>query len=68
MDQGGADKIHNTYNVQLGAYIGNHLQAVYKPNVRVVAGYYNGVDPRLKYMEFKDGLERFYYFGVQVGL
>jgi hypothetical protein len=68
MEQGGADKIHNTYHVQLGAYVGNHLQAVYKPSVRFVAGYYNGVDPRLKYEQFKDGLERFYYCGVQVGL
>jgi hypothetical protein len=68
MEQWGVDKVRNTYHAQLGAYIGNHLQAVYKPSVRVVAGYYNGVDPRFKYAQFKDGLSRFYYFGVQVGL
>jgi hypothetical protein len=68
MEQYGADYIHNTYHVQAGAYIGNHLQALYKPSVRVVAGYYNGVDPRFKYAQFLDGLQRFYYFGAQVGL
>lgn len=68
LEQYGADKIHVTYHAQLGAFIGNHWKPAYQPNLRIAAGYYNGVDPRLKYAQFKDGLQRFCYLGVQVGL
>jgi hypothetical protein len=68
LEQYGPNHIQLTFHAQVGAYIGNHLRPLYKPNVRVVAGYYNGVDPRLKYAQFKDGLQRFGYFGVEVGL
>jgi hypothetical protein len=68
VEEYGAQAINVTYHAQLGAYIGNHMQPIYKPNVRVVAGYYNGVDPRLKYAQFDFGFQRFYYFGAQLGL
>lgn len=68
LEQYGVDKVRMTYHAQAGAYIGNHLRPVYKPNVRIAGGYYNGVDPRLKYAQFKNGLQRFYYFGLQIGL
>jgi hypothetical protein len=68
LDESGPDKVRVNYHAQMGVYIGNHLQPVYKPNVRFVVGYYNGVDPRLKYAQLKDGLQRFYYIGAEVGL
>jgi hypothetical protein len=68
LEEYGAGAVNMTYHLQAGAYIGNHLQALYKPNVRVVAGYYNGVDPRLKYAQFLGGFQRFFYFGAELGL
>lgn len=68
LEQWGPDKVRLTSHVQLGAYIGNHLQPLYKPNVRVVAGYYNGMDPRFKYAQFKVLTDHFYYAGFEVGL
>lgn len=68
LEQFGADKVRMTYHAQAGVYFGNHLEPRYQPNVRFVGGYYNGVDPRFKYAQFKNGLSRFYYLGAQLGL
>jgi hypothetical protein len=68
LEQYGPNHIQLTANAELGAYVGNHMNPYYKPSVRFVVGYYNGVDPRLKYAQFENGLQRFGYFGAQVGL
>ena len=68
MEQYGRYAVNWTFHAQAGVYIGNHLKPMYKPNIRLVAGYYNGVDPRLKYEQFLNGFQRFYYIGAQVGL
>jgi hypothetical protein len=68
MEQYGLRAVNWTYHIQAGVYFGNHMMPVYKPNVRLVVGYYNGVDPRLKYQQILNGFQRFYYVGAQVGL
>jgi hypothetical protein len=68
IEQYGRYAVNWTYHIQAGVYFGNHLLPLYKPNVRFVVGYYNGVDPRLKYAQFDNGFQRFYYLGAQVGL
>lgn len=62
----GVHAVDFTVNVQAGIYFGDHLDAQHHPELRVAVGYYNGVDPRLKYMQFKDSFQQFGYFGVLV--
>lgn len=68
IEQYGHSAVNWTYHVQAGVYIGNHMKPLYQPNLRFVAGYYNGVDPRFKYLSFDNGYQRFYYLGAEVGL
>lgn len=68
IEQYGHLAVNWSFNVQAGVYLGNHMKALYKPNVRFVAGYYNGVDTRMKYQQFDNGFQRFGYLGAEVGL
>jgi hypothetical protein len=65
LSEGGTAQYGNqfTFNAQIGAYIGNHFSADFKPTFRLAVGYYTGADPRLKYYQFKGETTTFYYIG-----
>lgn len=68
LQQTGTDVIRLTRELQLGVYFGNHTQLIHKSTLRVVAGYYNGVDPRLKYAQIKFSTVEFGYLGLNFDL
>ncbi len=62
----GRNYIVFTYHAQLGVYFGSHLEPEHHPTLRLAIGYYNGIDPRMKYAQFKDTRQNFGYGGVLV--
>lgn len=68
LEEYGAAKIQLTGQAQLGYLFGNHDRPVHEPSLRFAIGYYNGADPRLKYMGFLNGTTHFGYAGVFVDL
>jgi hypothetical protein len=44
------------------------MEEEHRPLFRVVAGYYQGMDPRLKYEQFKNRFARFGYVGFMVSI
>lgn len=64
LEQYGLKKIEWSGTVQVGAYVGNHLKPVHQSNARVMIGYYDGVDPRLKYAQYKGIRSNFAFFGL----
>ncbi len=57
-----------TSHAQIGAYIGNHMSPGHRQTIRTVLGYYNGMDPRLKYFELRNAKQQFAYLGVMFDL
>jgi len=57
-----------TYHVQLGLLFGNHFQTEHRQSLRLVAGYYHGIDPRLKYAVFEHSHWDFFYAGLMLSL
>lgn len=57
-----------TFNAQIGCYFGNHFSADHRATIRPVFGFYTGADPRLKYFQFEDSTENFWYLGGVIDL
>jgi len=68
LDQYGPYSYLTTINVQAGVYFGNHFSEKFNQTMRIVAGYYSGADPRLKYFQFLNNTQLFYYFGAMFNL
>lgn len=64
IEQYGPRSIEFSWNINGGVYIGNHMQAVHMTSARLAVGYYDGMDPRMKYAQFKNGRINFAYFGL----
>ena len=60
----GRQDIGLTFNAQAGWAAGDHFSELKHPGLRIVVGYYNGADPRLKYFQFKDSKVEFVYGGL----
>ncbi|MBI3542781.1 MAG: hypothetical protein HY075_05840 [Deltaproteobacteria bacterium] len=60
----GVDHLMFTYHLQLGLLFGNHFREKHHQSLRPVAGYYRGIDPRLKYAQFMLSRAEFGYFGL----
>ncbi len=58
----------NTFHAQIGAYIGNHFSNDFKQTLRLVAGFYTGADPRLKYYQFRNETPTFGYLGLMADI
>ena len=56
------------FHTQVGLVAGHHLTPKKVTSLRMVAGYYNGVDPRLKYFQFFNRRSQFVYLGLMVDL
>jgi hypothetical protein len=63
-DEYGRHEVDLTFHAQIGFAAGNHFSPDHHPNMRLVLGYYNGVDPRLKYFQFLFGYSNYAYGGV----
>ena len=57
-----------SFNAQLGIAAGNHFLPKKISSLRLVLGYYNGIDPRLKYFQFKQIRNQFGYGGLMFEL
>jgi hypothetical protein len=68
LDEEGVEKVYLTYQAQLGVYWGNHMRREKHQTIRAVAGYYRGIDPRLKYAQFLLGRADFGYVGAMFDL
>jgi hypothetical protein len=55
-------------NFQIGAYLGNHFTGEFKQTLRPVLGYFTGMDPRMKYAQYRDAKDSFFYFGIMVDI
>lgn len=64
----GFNQIDLTFHAQIGFMVGNHFDEIKNSTLRTVFGYYNGVDPRLKYYQFKNRKSEFIYAGVMFDL
>lgn len=53
-----------SFNAQVGLAAGNHFLPKKFSALRLVLGYYNGIDPRLKYFQFKRLRSEFGYAGL----
>jgi hypothetical protein len=60
----GHNAVYGTVNAQTGVFFGSHLDPDHHSGIRAAIGYYGGVDPRLKYMEFLNGFSKFFYAGL----
>lgn len=64
LQEGGPAAIRLSWHAQLGVYFGSHVGELKRPTVRFAAGYYDGIDPRLKLARFRGARLRFPYAGV----
>ena len=64
LEEYGVSQIQPTFEGQIGAYLGNHFGLGHHPTARVVLGYYNGADPRLKYFQIAQVNSEFAYAGL----
>ena len=60
----GRSHVELSFNAQVGLAAGNHFLPKKISSLRLVMGYYNGVDPRLKYFQFKRVRSEFGYAGL----
>jgi hypothetical protein len=60
----GRDYLRLSSNVEIGLAAGSHFKAEKHPAFRIVLGYYNGNDPRMKYYQFKFSRQEFAYGGL----
>ncbi len=64
LEEGGAQQIDFTYHFQVGAYLGNHTLPKRQSTFRLAMGYYNGLDPRLKFAHYLNAKDHFFYGGL----
>lgn len=60
----GRRAIQLTFNAQIGLATGSHFLPQRYPAIRIVLGYYNGNDPRMKYFQMKYSRVEFFYGGL----
>lgn len=63
VEEYGRDYVQAAFHAQIGAVVGNHFFETWHPSLRIVAGYYTGPDPALKYYEFMRFTPKFFYTG-----
>ena len=68
LEEYGREKVELSEHIQGGFFVGSHLSGVKRPSLRVTLGYYSGIDPRLKYFQFKNSKSNFAYLGVMFDL
>lgn len=68
LEEYGTPQYDFTYHAQVGLLFGKHFQPEHQQSLRLVLGYYHGVDPRLKYAVFLHSMWDFFYGGVQLNL
>jgi hypothetical protein len=68
IEEYGHNRVQLSGNAQLGAYLGSHFSERHHTSLRMALGLYDGVDPRLKYAQFRDRRARFFYFGLMFDL
>ncbi len=64
IEQYGLDRIALHGHLQLGYVAGAHLGNLSPQSTRIVLGYYNGADIRMKYFQFRNTRNEFGYFGL----
>jgi hypothetical protein len=64
LDEFGMDQVDVSFHTQMGLFFGNHHEAIRQSTLRVMAGYYSGIDPRFKYAQLKNGKQSFFYLGT----
>ena len=68
LTESGHNRVEMTAHVQIGAYLGNHVEARHFTSARVVLGYYTGPDTREKFYLFKNSRQQFGYAGLMFDL
>src|SRR5262249_17828519 len=68
LGEAGLEKLEMTYHVQAGLQFGSHFGPEHGQAMRLVVGYYHGVDPRLKYATFLNSKWEFGYLGLMFSL
>ncbi len=64
LEQYGLDRIALHGHLQIGYVAGAHLGNISPQSTRIVIGYYNGADTRMKYFQFRNTRNEFGYFGL----
>ena len=53
LEEGGVDNVELTTTIQIGVSLRDHMRSERVADLRIVVGYYNGADARLKYAQIK---------------
>ncbi len=64
LEEGGVEDIRTTIHFQTGFSFLSNYQSTHHSGFRLVAGYYHGMDPRLKFYELKQSRLEFIYAGI----
>ncbi len=64
LEQMAVDHYVLTTQLQAGVQFGNVSRPVHEPSLRLALGYWNGMDPRLKYLQFKRATTDFVFLGL----
>ncbi|MBI3556782.1 MAG: hypothetical protein HY074_11005 [Deltaproteobacteria bacterium] len=64
----GVDHLMFNTHAQLGVLFGNHFREAHHTSLRAVAGYYRGMDQRLKYAQFNLARAEWGYVGIAADL
>ncbi len=68
LEEMGVDHLMLNYHGQLGILFGNHFREAHHTSLRAVAGYYRGMDQRLKYAQFDLARAEWGYVGIAADL
>lgn len=68
VEEMGIESVDFTFHSQMGILFGDSTADCRKTVLRLIAGYYSGIDPRLKYAQLKNSKQSFFYFGMAVHL
>ncbi len=66
--EGGVKDMNMTVNVQAGFAAADHFSEGHTQGMRALIGYYNGNDPRMKYLQYKCATQQFAYAGLAFDL
>jgi hypothetical protein len=64
LEENGIAKYILTSHLQMGYYLGNHMNIVHDDVVKFSIGWYNGIDPRQKYAQYRQNQTHFGYAGL----
>ncbi len=68
LTEGGVKDMNLTVNVQAGLAAADHFSEGHSQGIRAVIGYYNGNDPRMKYLQYRYDTQQFLYAGLAFDL